>query len=89
MSHVFAISMYPGAPLLSPLLATSEDGFVKSKRSFDVSDSEKVCDGNPVLRRHLIGFLLDLYLAHGRLQSRYGISLFVRIGLAVCFSNEL
>ena len=31
-SHVFAIWMYPGAPLLSPLLrnATSEDRFVKS-----------------------------------------------------------
>jgi hypothetical protein len=26
-----------------------------------------VCDGNPILRRHLIGFLLDLYFAHGRL----------------------
>src|SRR4029077_8937732 len=47
--------------------ATSEDCFVKSKRSLDVGDGEKVCDGNPILRRHLIGFLLDLYFAHGRL----------------------
>jgi hypothetical protein len=49
MSHVFAIWMYPGAPL-SPLLrnATSEDRFVKSSRSFDVGDGEKVRDGvNP------------------------------------------
>src|SRR5262249_20657365 len=62
----FAISMYPGAPLLSPLLRTrpSEDCFVKSKRSLDVGDGEKVRDGNPVLRRHLIAFLLNLYLAH-------------------------
>src|ERR1700722_19714945 len=45
--------------------ATSKDRFVKSKRSLDVGDREKVCDGNPILRRHLIGFLLDLYFAHG------------------------
>src|SRR6202453_2821184 len=44
--------------------ATSEDRFVKSSRSFDVGDGEKVCDGKPVLRRHLIAFLLDLYLVH-------------------------
>ena len=51
----------PAAPLLSPLLRmlTTEDRFVKSKRSFDVGDGEKVCDGNAVLRRHLIGFRLD------------------------------
>src|SRR5262249_49848969 len=48
--------------------ATPEDRFVKSSRSFDVGDGEKVCDGKPILRRHLIGFLVDLYLAHGRLQ---------------------
>ena len=47
--------------------ATSEDRFVKSKRSLDVGDGEKVCDGNPIVGRHLIGFLLDLYFAHGRL----------------------
>src|ERR1700692_4551881 len=47
--------------------ATSEDRFVKSKRSLDVGDGEKVCDGNPILRRHLIGFLLDLSLVHTRL----------------------
>src|ERR1700722_20199662 len=52
--------------------ATPEDRFVKSKRSFDVGDGEKVCDGKPVLRRHLIAFLLDLYLVHRRLQLRIG-----------------
>jgi hypothetical protein len=30
-------------------------------------------DGKPILRRHLIAFLLDLYLVHRRLQFRYGI----------------
>ena len=67
-SHVFAIWMYPGAFAVAPAQnATSEDRFVKSKRSLDVGDGEKVCDGNPILRRHLIGFLLDLYFARGRL----------------------
>ena len=47
--------------------ATSEDFFVKSKRSLDVGDGEKMCDGDPILRRHLIGLLLDLYFAHGQL----------------------
>src|SRR5271169_3123748 len=69
--------------------ATTEDRFVKSKRSLDVGDGEKVCDGNAVLRRHLIAFRLDLYLVHGRLQFGYGISPFARIPRAVCFSNEL
>src|SRR5262249_31577883 len=49
--------------------ATSEDRFVKSSRSFDVGDGQKVCDGKSILRRHLIAFLLDLYLVHGRLLS--------------------
>jgi hypothetical protein len=31
-----------------------------------------VCDGKPVLRRHLIGFLSDVYLVHGRLPFGYG-----------------
>src|SRR5271156_3114845 len=69
--------------------AAAEDRFVKSKRSFDVGDGEKVCDGNAVLRRHLIAFLLDLYLVHRRLQFGYGISPFARLRRAVCFSNEL
>src|ERR1700733_4887876 len=43
--------------------ATAEDRFVKSKRSLDVGDGEKVCDGYPISRRHLIVFQLDL--AHG------------------------
>src|ERR1700760_4978740 len=47
--------------------ATSEDRFIKSKRSLDVGDGEKVRNGKPILRRHLIGFLLDLYLVHTRL----------------------
>ena len=70
-SHVFAIWMYPGAPLVvaSAQNATSEDRFVKSKRSLDVGDGEKACDGNPILRRHLIGLLLDLHLALRRLLS--------------------
>src|ERR1700727_1029419 len=67
---------------------TTEDRFVKSKRSLDVGDGEKVCDGNAVLRRHLIGFLLDLYWVHRRLQFGYGISPFARIHPAACFSNE-
>jgi hypothetical protein len=46
-------------------------------------------DGNPILRRHLIAFLLDLYLVHGRLQYGYDFSPFARIRRAVCFSNEL
>src|ERR1700722_15045379 len=69
--------------------ATTEDRFVKSKRSLDVGDGDEVRDGNPILRRHLIGFLLNLYLAHGRLQCRYGISPLARIRLAVCIGNEL
>src|ERR1700730_15671906 len=69
--------------------ATTEDRFVKSKRSLDVGDGDKVCDGNAVPRRPLIGFLPDLYLAHSRLQFGYGISPLARIRLAVCFSNEL
>src|SRR5271156_5007267 len=56
------------ALVASAVDAAAEDRFVKSKRSLDVGDGEKVRDGNPVLRRHLIGFLVNLYLAHGRLQ---------------------
>jgi hypothetical protein len=59
--------------------AASEDRFVKSKRSLDVGDGEKVCDGKPVLRRHLIDFLFDLYLAGGRLQFGHCTSPFSRI----------
>jgi hypothetical protein len=56
------------AAVASAQNATPEDRFVKSSRSFDVGDGEKVCDGKPILRRHLIGFLLDLYLVLRRLQ---------------------
>jgi hypothetical protein len=48
-----------------------------------------VCDGNAVLRRHLIALLLDLYLAHGRPQFGYRVSPLDRIRPAVCFNNEL
>src|SRR5579864_6044107 len=52
------------AAVASAQNATSEDRLVKSQRSFDVGNGEKVRDGEPILRRHLIGFLLDLYLVH-------------------------
>ena len=60
------------AAVASAQNATSEDPFVKSKRSLDVGDGEKVCDGKPVLRRHLIAFLSDLCFAHGGPQFRCG-----------------
>ena len=63
-------------PIDTALSATSEDRFVKSKRSLDVGDREKVCDRKPILRRHLIAFLLDFYLVHRRLQ--FGIWQFLR-----------
>src|ERR1700722_8950744 len=56
------------AAVASAQYATSEDRFVESSRSFDVGDGEKVRDGKSILRRHLIAFLLDLYLVHIRLQ---------------------
>src|SRR6202453_1383227 len=59
--------------------ATAEDPFVKSSRSFDVRDGEKMRDGKPILRRHQIDFLLDFDLAHGRLPSGYGVSPFARM----------
>src|SRR6516225_8966714 len=70
MSHVFAIWMYPRRAYAQN--AAPEDRFVKSSRSFDVGDGEKICDGKPILRRHLIAFLPDLHLVHRRLQFRYG-----------------
>jgi hypothetical protein len=76
------------AAVASAQNATSEDLFIKSKRSLDVGDGEKVCDGKSILRRHLIAFLVDLYLAHRRLQFGYAITLFPQICLAECFSNE-
>ena len=38
--------------------AAPKDLFVKSSRSFDVGDGDKVCDSDPILRGHLIAFLL-------------------------------
>jgi hypothetical protein len=60
-SHVFAFCDISrrAAAVASAQNATSEDRFVKSKRSLDVGDGEKVRDGKPILRRHLRGFLLD------------------------------
>ena len=52
------------AAVASAQNAAAENPFVKSKRSFDVGDSEKVRDGKPVPRRHPIAFLLDLDLVH-------------------------
>src|SRR6476659_7659588 len=66
--------------------ATSEDRFVKSKRSLDVGDGEKVCDGNPILRRHLIGFLLDFYFAHGRLL--FGLGEYKAISQTGCLAKN-
>ncbi len=48
--------------------ATIEDRFVKLKRSLDIGDGYKVCNRNPIVRRHLIAFLFDLYLVHAQLQ---------------------
>src|SRR5271156_6320377 len=62
------------ALVASAVDATAEDRFVKSKRSLDVGDGEKVRDDKPILRRHLIGFLVDFYLAHGRLQFGYDMT---------------
>jgi hypothetical protein len=39
--------------------ATSEDRFVKSSRSFDVGDNEKVCDGEPIQRRRQVLILMS------------------------------
>src|ERR1700719_252204 len=65
---------------------TTEDRFVKSKRSLDVGDGEKVCDGNPILRRHLIGFLLDFYFAHGRLL--FGLGEYKAISQTGCLAKN-
>src|SRR5580704_4400949 len=55
------------AAVASAQNATSEDRLVESRRSLDVGDREKMCDGKSLPRRHLIDFLLDLYVAHGLL----------------------
>src|SRR5262249_29737005 len=56
------------AAVASAQNATSEDRFVKSKRSLDVGDGEEMCDGKSLTRRHLVCLILDLYFIHGRLQ---------------------
>src|SRR5215831_10905930 len=66
------------AAVASAQNATFENRFVKSNRSFDVGNGEKICDGKPILRRHLIAFLFDLYLVHRRLQFGYRISPFAK-----------
>jgi hypothetical protein len=45
-------------------LGTTEDRFVKSKRSLDVGDGEKVCDGNAVGRRRRSGRRKPRKLVH-------------------------
>src|SRR5262249_55967079 len=72
----------PEVPRRAPAVASaqnypSEDRLVKSKRSFDVGDGDKVRDGKPILRRHLIAFLLDLYLVHRRLHLDHPTCLFI------------
>jgi hypothetical protein len=42
--------------------AIAENLFVKASRTFDVSDCDEVRDCNPILGRHSIVFLADLYL---------------------------
>src|SRR5271170_3505795 len=44
--------------------ATAEDPFIEIGRSVDVGDGDKMCDGEPVVRGHLIVLLVDLYAAH-------------------------
>src|SRR5262249_15389387 len=41
---------------------------VEARRSLDVGDREKMRDGKPVSRRHLVDLLIDLDLAHGLLR---------------------
>ena len=45
--------------------AAAEHLLVKPQRSFNIGDDHKVRDGHPILRRHLIAFLLYLNLTHG------------------------
>jgi hypothetical protein len=44
--------------------AAAEDFFIEASRSVDVGDGEKMCDGEPVARGHLIALLFDLYAVH-------------------------
>ena len=51
-------------PVIMPRLGASmTEGTVSE---WYVGDGENVCDAKPLLRRHLIAFLLDLYLVHRR-----------------------
>src|SRR5580704_15093653 len=52
--------------------APAEDRLVEAKRAIDVSDGEKMRDGESVSRGHLIAPLFDFYAVHGRLQFRVG-----------------
>src|SRR5579862_671785 len=49
--------------------AAAKDLFVESSRPFDVGDGDKARYGDSVPGGHLVGFLSDLDLAHGLLQS--------------------
>src|SRR5580700_6423809 len=52
------------AAVASAQNATAEDRFIEASRSFDVGDGEKVRDGEPFARGHLIALLFDLYRVH-------------------------
>src|SRR5580693_8875854 len=54
--------------------ATAENPLVEASRPFDVGDGEKERDRKSIVWWHLIAFLLDLYLVHGRLQFGYCIA---------------
>src|SRR6202158_3426673 len=44
--------------------ATAEDLLIEASRPGDVGDGEKMCDGEPLARWHLIALLFDLYRIH-------------------------
>jgi len=44
--------------------AAAKDPFKEIGRSVDVGDGDKMCDGEPVARGHLIALLFDMYAAH-------------------------
>src|ERR1700733_15296404 len=44
--------------------ATAEDLLIKASRPVDVGDGEKMCDGEPLARGHLIALLFYLYRVH-------------------------
>src|SRR5271165_4476828 len=64
-SHVFAIWMYCTLARRCCRLCSECDlrrPFRKIEPIVRCGDGKKVCDGKSILRRHLIDFLIDLYL---------------------------